>query len=375
MALSLSIIDRTVIGNKRLVIVDVTFDSSYASGGESFTATDLGIDSIQQVLFGDAGRGYSPKFDYTNNTMKLFGPAPPICVEEKHTAATAAVTLDYPAAFILAVVKAGDGQMWEATGTATGDLAANEFCLTTAITDGVRSTITTKGASDVIFVTYITQAWKEVYDNLVQEESVALATGATDLANKILLFGMCSGSTAGHLIPVDTSDTTAAGEVGILFNNATGALDINANENGETGKVTYIKRPASGFLNDRAVVNEDATSSGGDPYLQALDLPCLAWGLSGYATVSGQTSKKFVTMDETAAAGECNTNWYEGYITGTGAALTAAFTIGFKDNQTLTSASYVHGVGPWEIPGLEPLEIKNASDVSDVVIRCSIIGF
>lgn len=47
MALTVSVVHRTVFGNDRVVVADVTFDSSYATGGESLTASDLGFPSGQ----------------------------------------------------------------------------------------------------------------------------------------------------------------------------------------------------------------------------------------------------------------------------------------------------------------------------------------
>lgn len=51
MALSIATSDvRTVVGNKRLVVADVTFDSSYPTGGEAIAASDFGLSSIDTVL-------------------------------------------------------------------------------------------------------------------------------------------------------------------------------------------------------------------------------------------------------------------------------------------------------------------------------------
>lgn len=44
MALTVSIVKRNVVGNQREAIADVTFDSSYPTGGESFTPNDVDKD-------------------------------------------------------------------------------------------------------------------------------------------------------------------------------------------------------------------------------------------------------------------------------------------------------------------------------------------
>jgi len=53
MALTITVPDagRTVIGNKRLVIGTIAFDSSYPTGGEALTAGDLGLDKIDHITF------------------------------------------------------------------------------------------------------------------------------------------------------------------------------------------------------------------------------------------------------------------------------------------------------------------------------------
>jgi hypothetical protein len=53
MALTITVPDagRTVIGNKRLTIGTIAFDSSYPTGGEAFTPEDIGLDKIDFITF------------------------------------------------------------------------------------------------------------------------------------------------------------------------------------------------------------------------------------------------------------------------------------------------------------------------------------
>ena len=53
MALTITVPDagRTVIGNKRLVMGTIAFDSSYPTGGEALTAANLGLDKIDHITF------------------------------------------------------------------------------------------------------------------------------------------------------------------------------------------------------------------------------------------------------------------------------------------------------------------------------------
>lgn len=310
--------------------------------------------------------GYSYRYDYTNRKLKMYAPAPPIVYEEKHTAVGKAVTLDYPAAWIINVCTTGQN---EALTGRDDTLADNECKLTSAIADGERTGITTYGATDTIMVTYATQAWAELYALLVQEEAVTLATGANNLANKMAAFGYCYDATTGLLLPVDIADTTATGEVGIKFNAATGQLDIAAAQDGHAAKVTYLKMPDSGtWLYNHWITDEDPTKAGGDPYTQSFDKQLLLWGITGCLTVDGGATQKIVDEAIAPAAGEANTHWGRTASLAAGAAMSAEQVWVAKSNVTVTAGNYIWGQ-PWEIPGLVPLEVKDGAVIQSTTLR------
>lgn len=62
----------TVVGDEALVVLDVTFDSSYDAGGESLTPANLGLSTIHKVFLG-AGNittaFYTTQYDYTNKKL------------------------------------------------------------------------------------------------------------------------------------------------------------------------------------------------------------------------------------------------------------------------------------------------------------------
>lgn len=375
MSLTITNKEFSVFGTKRVAFCDVAFDSSYPTGGESLTPSDVGLSAATHVqILGK--NGYTFEYDYTNEKVKAFVNAPPIIYEEKHTAVANLITLDYPAAWIVNVCQAGQNMAWGKS-QAAASLAANTFCVVGTMADGVRTQIYTDGATDVVYVTYVTQAWTELYAQLVQEEAVTLATGANDLANKMMAFGFCESATTGVLLPVDIADTTAAGEVGIKMGYATGALDIEATQNGETAVVTYLSEPTSGFLTDRFVEDEDPAKAGADPYTQAFDFPLLLWCISGALTVNGGTTQVIIDTATTAAAGEASINWGKGpgdLLATAGVAPTEGFVFGLKSNVTVTAGAYIKGY-PWEIPGLAPLEVKNSADLSGVTsVKVMFIG-
>ena len=376
MALTISNQIPTVFGNKKATMIDIAFDSAYAFGGESLDPVTASYMTVAEKVMIEGKDGYQFDYDYTNKKVRVFAPAPAIIYEEKHTAVANLNTLDYPAAWIMNVCQAGQNMAWGKS-QAAASLAANTFCVVGTIADGVRTQIYTDGATDTVYVTYVTQAWHDLYKCLVQEEAVTLATGANDLANKMMAFGFCEAATSGILLPVDIADTTADGEVGIKMGYATGALDANAAQNTEAAVVTYLAEPASGFLTDRFVEDEDPSKAGSDPYTQAFDFPLLVWCITGALTVNGGTTQVIIDTATTAAACEASINWGKGpgdLLATAGVAPTEGFVFGCKSNVTVTAGAYIKGY-PWEIPGLKWLEVRNGVDLSGLTgVKALLIG-
>ena len=79
MALTLTKISAYTSGNKRHRVYDVTFDSSYPTGGESLTAADVNLRKIEQPSVpgpATATRGGTTgvlaTYDYTNSKLQAF---------------------------------------------------------------------------------------------------------------------------------------------------------------------------------------------------------------------------------------------------------------------------------------------------------------
>lgn len=69
MALTVTTVrSQEVIGRKVLTVADITFDSSYPTGGEALTASDLSLAALDIVLAENAA-GYSFEYDYTNSKL------------------------------------------------------------------------------------------------------------------------------------------------------------------------------------------------------------------------------------------------------------------------------------------------------------------
>lgn len=78
MALTVTNVDsfaQDVWGRHRIVIAEVTFDSSYALGGESFTPNDVGLSEFSIVIPSVDANGdkYAVNYDYTDQTLVILG--------------------------------------------------------------------------------------------------------------------------------------------------------------------------------------------------------------------------------------------------------------------------------------------------------------
>lgn len=69
MALTISVVRRTVFGNMRVVTADLTFDNSYPTNGEPFVAADVGLTALDLVLHNTSVGGFLVDYDYTNRAF------------------------------------------------------------------------------------------------------------------------------------------------------------------------------------------------------------------------------------------------------------------------------------------------------------------
>lgn len=56
----------------KLVTGTITFDSSYATGGEALVSTDIGLSSKIEVICCAPASGYVFEYDYDNNKLKAY---------------------------------------------------------------------------------------------------------------------------------------------------------------------------------------------------------------------------------------------------------------------------------------------------------------
>jgi len=394
-ALTITNEETEIWGGHIVKFFDVAFDSSYAYDGEALTKASRGFSKLDKVIVFGKGN-YQFEYDMTNEKVKVFGPAPPIIYEEEHTAdAAGQFTLDYPAAFIVSLVRSG-GTPYAIIYSGATTVGSEQACLSAAISDNVRTGISAYVPSVAYKVTYVTQAWGDIYELLVQNEAMT-GTGVTrhTISGNTIFGVMCvkqDGAVSG-VTPIDLADTAATGEMGIDFgenaaSGATQAYCLIATSSNQY-YITYLKDPPEGsWLQDRWVGNEDATSG---TSIMSLDRPLLLWLIGGYGMSNGDASFQIVEEDQqgfyktggsadqthaTSGTSEMYTSWGYRGPAATGAAPTAGqvWAVFESGSMSLTHASYLFG-HPWEIPNLQLLEIQNGRDLSGLNgVRVIMIG-
>jgi len=354
----------SVWGNKRVVMFDLAFDSSYAYGGETLTKASRRMADVDKVIV-QSKNGYTFEYDETNEKVKVFAPAPAIVYEEQHTIADNLVTLNYPAAFLINVAQANDNipiSDADAT-TVTGQCRPYED-----FAAGAQSSVTFFDSTGVVYVTYVTQAWKEVWDNLVQGETVTVTSNLGTFANQAVAVQSIrpSGTTTAAALMLDKDDTAATTETELDWSDGSGtttSITFVSADAHSSAVVTYIKKPSSGFLYENFVEEETATLgnfASGVTY-QLLNYPVLLWSYAGQIPINAQTTQSIVNRGGTLGAAEADMIWdMPSGVTGTEYGYIAAIT---NQNTAMTTATYVRG-RQQDIPFLVPLEVRDAQDLS-----------
>jgi hypothetical protein len=279
MALTTSNVEHT-LGNKLHVLADVAFDSSYAIGGESISANNLGLSTIERLVI-EPCQGYTFEWDADNAKIKVFQPAPPIVHEEVVTCTSKVGYLKYPAAHIEYVSDGADaflvipGGLTPVTKSVAVDMG---FSLTTGVlTKGQRCSLTFYDAVTTVYVSYVTQAWKEVTDNMVQacmtagvltygHDDLTFTIGTPDVVKLgedfVAMQSVCcnfNGTITPYTAMVDDGTLGAAATeciVDFRKGSTYGEVDFHATDAVDAATATiyfnYIRDPGAGsFLYDR----------------------------------------------------------------------------------------------------------------------------
>lgn len=392
MALTISNIINNTAGVKRVKVCDIAFDSSYAWGGESLTPGNVGLSVIEKAFF-DTVSGYRFEYDYTNQKIKAYCAAPPVVFEETVTVTSNVGTLQYPAAYIMYIGVGNAGYR-----AIPGSLTPVTGSCAVSITDGARTTLTFLAGDSVTScnVTYVTQAWKEVYDNRVEAVMTAgaLVSGHADLTfaagtpdtvdvgELAIALESVTWDDNGTVKPMKAlylGEDPATTEVAVDFSNGTSSeLRLSFREEDtvdastDTVYINYIRKPSAGFLSDRLVEEDDLTPSSDVVTLSsgfAVGSNALLFGTCG--GLPGATTQWNTLIRSAGSVGATAT-----LVKPTTVYNTAnTFTFGSDHNDAHhVKVSYIVGT-LGEIPGVVPLEVRNGTDISDLsTVKAMFIG-
>lgn len=262
------------VGNRRATKGTLTFDSSYATGGESLTAANVGLGRLDDIQFNQGTSGYIFEYDYSNAKVKVrrtgSGPAaaPLLVVEEAVTVSAHAGTLAYPPAYIVSVEVTAGGSTPTCHVVPTGETPAQSECAVSFVTGGL--VFNTTDAVTAARVTYFPQReGHPIFDpsNLVVDEVIVASASKTALANRALAVQYVYDDTDGVrnvLEPVGEAPTATHNAVIDILNGSSGTdIDFHADDATNSIKVTYLKYPSSGFqswqfINDTDITLNDA---------------------------------------------------------------------------------------------------------------------
>lgn len=382
--------DRHVLGKIKMGVGTVAFGDgalTYPYGGIQMPAVGVfGMNKVidaMNVMNGLSGGGYEYRYDKTNRKVKVFAAAPPIVFEELLDCDADTAYLKYPAAYIISIASANIRHdiVSGLTTPATGQVAVSLY----ATTPGVRPKMVfyaTEGAA-ATYVTYITQAWKEVFDNLVEDEEPSYSTNvftlAAPLAVAIQNATWDDDGTIKAGIPQVKGQTATGAELEVDFgegspDSTTLTMAAGFSETDDALYVTYIAKPSSGFLYDRFVEEDDLTPSSdiatlsSDGHLSNMLLYGTMGCIPADASEKVEILRSGATLSTTKSNGKMsNSLWIGGYGADT-------FTMGSShaDSKHI-KPSYIWG-HPSEIAPLEMLELPDGEIVQSTILDFMVWG-
>lgn len=401
--------DRNRFGRMRMNYATMSFGGAgltYPFGGVPLPAvSNLGVGAISDIQTIDDGSGIIWKYDKTNHKLKAFVRAPAIVFEEAVTLTDNTTgTTKYPMAWPLYAYNGNQalGILPAGLTPVTKTIAINMH----SSTPGTRATITALAGDSysTITISYITQAWKEVFDNLIEAETmtagatttngITFTAGTPDVVSFIdaapflvgLTVGLSLNGTVSAPKPLQKGQTAAAGEYALDWTNTSPAattMGILASQAWDAAtaiiKFNYIKDPGSGFLHDR-FVEEDSAASSSQVYTHEASAASvkqpLLWSTPGYmpSVTASSTSATWPIGGKGMTVGS-TAQWQPTNIYGLLKAVSAgSWTSGTGAAATLTvKPSYIWGV-PEDIPSLVPLEVPNGEAMSSLTVRALVWG-
>jgi hypothetical protein len=343
-----------------LVAGEAKPDAVFAAGQLSTITTYTGLNDITNGAI-TAGTGWTASGDWafpgtaahkSSSTSTATLAHDTFAAVAGHTYRTIFTVSSYASGGVKIGLGGQVGTVRSADGTYTEDITATTTGALAFTPSGTShlsvNTIYIYDITNTVYITYATQAWKDVWDNLVQEETQATVTEVATLTNlpiAIQAINATGTSSYNACLMDDKDDTVAAGEC--VITPTAGTLTFNAGDAVTSCVVTYVKKPSSGFLSDRFIDEESFTASSN---VCTPAYPVLLWGYSGQIPENGAVTESFIALAGTAGTGEAKLNLVTSGTKITGQSITTG------------TGMYVWG-RPSEIV-TAPLEVANGTDLS-----------
>jgi hypothetical protein len=355
-----------VMGDMRYAFVDITFDSSYPTGGESLLPADLGWDSIHFVKPQNIP-GYMFDYEETGQTLRAFRASPLLIVEEALTIASDVGTLRNIPAFVSGVdVTAG--------GTTSGFrvIPSTDTPITRQVAVNFTTGVVTFAAADAVTAarfTYFPVSVGSIFASPTVNEAVVAAGAGVNLAARAAMVQYVYDTTGNTLlVVVPVGEAPNAGEVAIDINNSGNTtITTNAGINGNSLLVTYI--PFTALPDPSMFVDDGDISSTFEPYNFTTTSNYYGMTVSAYGGFlvgeEGDATNRVVPIGGPLSTGANNTmvQWQPALNIYTAA-----------QNTNLATVS-----NPWIVIPPAYLtnvmrEVPNATDLSTIVTRVLIYG-
>jgi hypothetical protein len=335
-----------------------------------------------------SGDGFIYRYDQANRKIKMFAKAPPIVYEEVVTVTDDVGYLKYPAAHIEYVTDDTDdyrvipGGLTPIAKSVSVDMG---FSLTTGVlTRGQRTKLTFLTADTVTSckVSYITQAWKEVADNMVQacmtsgvrtygHTGLAFVAGTPDAVRlgedfvalqSVIWHDAATTIKPCWAIKTGVDPTTGGGECAPDFRKGSTYGEILFKEEDAVDTATdvlyfnYIKDPGAGyFIYDR--FTESTLADTTDVLAAFPNYPLIMCACGGLPAETAAKKILMTGVNDTLAAGEAKFTSHP-HIVGITRAIAPIVTMQ-ADTNIDANAAYIAG-DPSEIETV-PLELPDAS--------------
>ncbi len=275
MALTIGTVEQHSDGDLRAASTSVTFDSLYASGGETLNPTDVGLGQfVGPIQINGSEDGYQFEWDSTNSKIKVLAPSsiPQLIVDEVVTMTSDAGTLAFPPAYIVSVVEDGTSQVYNIVGA--GKVAVDNVSVAiNFLTGGIVNIAADAPAT--LHVTYFPQRPGTFFslENLVIDESIVPSASKVNLAFRAAAIQYVAGDTTPIAFTYETAgDQPGAGTVVVdLDDSSNTSIDFNATDvsSEATCSVTYLKH--AGLGNEAALLAETERTLSGEDFAWLTD--------------------------------------------------------------------------------------------------------